>query len=616
MADVTHPFSPGAQFGSYRIESLAGRGGMAFVYKARDLRLDRRVALKVLSPALFESVQGRERFLRESRTAASLDHPNIVPIYEAGEMDGFLYIAMRYVEGHDLKARLARTGPLDLATASAILSQVASALDAAHSSGLVHRDVKPGNILISTSATQGGPPQVYLTDFGITKRAATPSDVTTFGQFVGTMDYAAPEQIARRTVDARVDVYAFGCVAYQCLTGRMPFVRDDEAALLWAHLVEMPDPVSRYRPELAAVDPLFAKVMAKSPDERYSTCGQFAADLAALVPTGTASAGAGPGAGATGAGPRERPPGAGQSMAATVGPGSAPPVVPDLGSWPTVVSGRAGQLDDGTEHGWGGTGARPLDDGAGPGTDGTGAGPRTGGTGAGPKELGGRDVHGGPGRPRRGGWTGRGENAGGRPRSRVALAALLLVAVVMAGFFAVRAITSGSSGPSTTTASALEVCRNALGAADQSFDHAGQVAIALRDHAIVMNRQMKGELTAQQAYALGNPSLRRGAADAALLDRTRRDYNELAGECRSADVSGVQDCKEAISAADRTLGYAGSVQSALRDHTSVMDRLDSGELTSEQAHAQGMSSLAKGAADSAQFDKALPTYNEAASMCR
>src|SRR5512144_1933312 len=237
--DVVHPHPVGTEIAGYRIESLIGRGGMAFVYRAQDVRLDRWVALKVLTPALGSTAQFRERFVRESRLAAALDHPHIVPIYEAGEADELLYIAMRYVAGGDLHGLVERQGPLTLAAATAILSQVAAALDAAHSRGLVHRDVKPHNILIASQVGLAGP-HVYLSDFGLTKQTASGSTVTRFGQLIGTMNYAAPEQIASRSVDGRADVYALGCVAYRCLTGTVPFVRDDEAALLWAHMVEMP----------------------------------------------------------------------------------------------------------------------------------------------------------------------------------------------------------------------------------------------------------------------------------------------------------------------------------------------------------------------------------------
>jgi Protein kinase domain len=269
---TTH--QPGSKIAGYRIESLIGRGGMAVVYRAEDLRLGRKVALKLLSPQLADSEEFRQRFIRESRLAAALDHPNIIPIYEAGESDGQLFIAMRYVVGSDLKARLAEQGGrLPVGLTLRLFGQIADALDAAHRAGLVHRDVKPGNILITTREWREHAQRdhVYLTDFGLTKRTSELSGALTgTGQFLGTVDYVSPEQIQGKPVGPGTDIYALGCVLYECLTGQLPFRRDEDAARLWAHLVESPPPVTAIRPELpAAVNAVVARAMAKEPADRY-----------------------------------------------------------------------------------------------------------------------------------------------------------------------------------------------------------------------------------------------------------------------------------------------------------------------------------------------------------
>jgi serine/threonine protein kinase len=283
---------PGTEIAGYRIESLIGRGGMAVVYRAEDMRLGRKVALKLLSPQLADNEQFRQRFIRESRLAASLDHPNIVPIFEAGEADGQLFIAMRYVIGSDLKGTLAEEGGrLPEGRTLRLFGQIADALDSAHRAGLVHRDVKPGNILVA--ADPGKPRQahgdhVYLTDFGLTKRTAELSGgLTGTGHFLGTVDFVSPEQIQGRPVGPGTDIYALGCVLYECLTGQLPFRRDDDAALLWAHLVETPPPVTGIRPELpGAVNGVVARAMAKDPADRYESCQEFlrALELALDMP--------------------------------------------------------------------------------------------------------------------------------------------------------------------------------------------------------------------------------------------------------------------------------------------------------------------------------------------
>ena len=275
----------GTELAGYRIESLLGFGGMSVVYLAEDLTLKRRVALKLLAAHLAEDESFRDRFLDESELAASIDHPNIVPIYEAGTTDDdLLFIAMRYVEGRDLKERL-RLGRLDPADATGIVAQVASALDAAHSRGLVHRDVKPSNVLLDIGARPDGSDHVYLADFGITKRVSEEPGIGDDGHMLGTIDYLAPEQIAGEEIDGRADVYSLGCVLYECLVGQPPFRRDSELAVVFAHLEAEAPPASAERPELpAALDAVIARALAKEPEQRYPSCRELAhAALAVAV---------------------------------------------------------------------------------------------------------------------------------------------------------------------------------------------------------------------------------------------------------------------------------------------------------------------------------------------
>ena len=236
----------GTELLGYRIESVLGRGGMGVVYKAYDSRLKRYVALKFVAPELFEDERFRERFLRESELAASLEHPNVIPIYDAREVDGLLVIAMRLVEGTDLKALIRKHRGLAPAHAFALLTQLADALDTAHARGLVHRDVKPSNALLDSAD------HLYLADFGLAQSAADRGDLT--GQIVGSVDYVAPEQIEGGEVDGRADLYSLGCLFYECLTGEVPFARDSELAVLWAHLQERPPRASERNPELRSGD--------------------------------------------------------------------------------------------------------------------------------------------------------------------------------------------------------------------------------------------------------------------------------------------------------------------------------------------------------------------------
>jgi serine/threonine-protein kinase len=268
----------GTEIAGFRIEALVGRGGMGVVYRAEQLRLGRKVALKLLAPELSEDEAFRDRFTREWHVAAQIDHPNIVPIYEAGEAEGVLYIAMRYVDGADLRAVLRQAGRLTPDRALAILAPVASALDAAHSRDLVHRDVKPGNILIASGIGPEEHDHVYLSDFGVAKQVRTASGLTRTGVMVGTLEYAAPEQIQGKDLDGRADQYSLACVLYHCLTGAVPFEKDSDVAMLYAHLLEPPPSVSERLHELpAALDAVIAKAMAKSSDDRFPTCRAFVA---------------------------------------------------------------------------------------------------------------------------------------------------------------------------------------------------------------------------------------------------------------------------------------------------------------------------------------------------
>jgi serine/threonine protein kinase len=267
----------GSLVAGFRLEEPVGAGGMAVVYRARDERLGRLVALKVLAPALAADEEFRRRFTAESRAAAAVDHPHIIPVYEAGEAGGVLFIAMRFVTGGDLRKILAREGPLPPGRAAQVLSPVASALDTAHRAGLVHRDVKPANILVDAQPDR--PDHIYLSDFGISKGAASSAGLTGTGQYLGTPEYTSPEQVKGLAVDGRADQYALACVAWHLLTGSVPFQRDQGLAVLLAHLTE-PPPLTTLRPGLpAATGQVLARAMAKEPGERYPSCGEFADSL-------------------------------------------------------------------------------------------------------------------------------------------------------------------------------------------------------------------------------------------------------------------------------------------------------------------------------------------------
>jgi serine/threonine-protein kinase len=290
-ADLAAGFAAGSWLGGYRLEEQVGAGGMAVVFRARDDRLDRLVALKIMTPVMGSDDMFRQRFIRESRAAAAVDDPHIIPVYEAGEVGHVLFIAMRLVRGGDVRSLLRREGPLSPERVASIISPVASALDAAHAAGLVHRDVKPANILLDRRP--GRPDHVYLSDFGLSKSAEVSLGLTAAGQFLGTPDYTAPEQIEGLPVDGRTDQYALACAVFELLTGQAPFHRTESFASIWAHLNKPAPSLTQQRTELPpAVDPVMARALAKAQVDRYPTCWEFAEALRealGLPPYGSAS---------------------------------------------------------------------------------------------------------------------------------------------------------------------------------------------------------------------------------------------------------------------------------------------------------------------------------------
>jgi len=264
----------GTIFAGYRIEGVLGRGGMGVVYLAEQPELGRRVAIKVIAPALASDPDYLERFKRESRLAAAIEHPNAIPIYEAGVADEDMpYLVMRYVEGEDLSSLLRREGRLDRRRAAAIVDQIAGALDEAHARGLVHRDVKPANVIVES---RRGTEHAYLTDFGLTREVDASGGPTATGRWVGTIDYASPEQIKGKPVDARCDVYALGCLLYTTLTGHLPFEREEDVAKLYAHVSEPPPAPSKLAEGVTdELDVVVERAMAKEPDDRYLSAGDL-----------------------------------------------------------------------------------------------------------------------------------------------------------------------------------------------------------------------------------------------------------------------------------------------------------------------------------------------------
>ena len=354
----------GDELAGYRLRGVLGRGGMSVVYEAENPRLGSTVALKVLAPELATDDVFRARFLKESRTAASLNHPNVIPIYDMGTHEDLLFIAMRYVAGQDLRAVLKAKHVLAPEQAVLVCGQAGRALDVAHRHGLVHRDVKPGNILVEHGADEDEPDHIYLTDFGITKHAASRSGLTATGEFMGTIDYIAPEQIQGRPVDGRADIYSLGCVLYECVTGRVPFAKDVDAAVIWAHVEEMPTTPSSLQPALPReLDEVIARALAKDPADRYATCREFIAAArgaigapaatgtgtshtatilagsAAAAAAGAAATAAAPATGRDATAPQQAPgyfPPAPPGPARERTPGGAPPAGPPPGGKPRI----------------------------------------------------------------------------------------------------------------------------------------------------------------------------------------------------------------------------------------------------------------------------------------
>jgi Protein kinase domain/PASTA domain len=272
--------SAGWRFGEYRIEGRLGHGGMGIVYLARELALDRLIALKVIRPELAHERHFRARFRSESRTAASIEHPRVVTVFGTGELDGLLYVAMRYVPGDDLGRLIAARGALPAAEAAELVAQVADGLDAVHAAGLVHRDVKPANVLIGDG--DSGRRAAFLTDFGLAKAAAATDGLTATGEVIGSVDYIAPEQIEGWRIDARTDVYALGCVLFHAVSGRVPFPDRESSAKMWAHLNE-PPPVAGASDGSRALDRVIRRAMEKDPARRFPSAGDLGRAALAAV---------------------------------------------------------------------------------------------------------------------------------------------------------------------------------------------------------------------------------------------------------------------------------------------------------------------------------------------
>ncbi len=341
-------YSVGSEVAGYRLEEQIGRGGMALVYRARDVQLGRNVALKLLSPVLGRDEAFRQRFIRESRAAAAVDHPHIIPIFAAGDSDGVLFIAMRYVQGGDVRRLVDELGSLPADRAVSIITQVASALDAAHLNGLVHRDIKPANMLLDSTDSAGQQDHVYLADFGLSKRSLSATGLTSIGQFLGTPAYVAPEQIEGRTVDGRADLYALACASFEMLCGTPPFQRDDDLAIMWAQVSAPPPSLSEQRPDLPpAVDTVLQRALAKDPADRFSGCLAFAAALRTALgqPPGPAAGAPAPGTERTptvlsgpSAGQPAAPPVRDYSPTQTSGPRDVPAHPPTQVSGPRPVT--------------------------------------------------------------------------------------------------------------------------------------------------------------------------------------------------------------------------------------------------------------------------------------
>jgi serine/threonine protein kinase len=273
----------GSEFAGFRIERTLGHGGMGIVYLAREVRLERLVALKVIRAELAGDERFRARFREESRTAASIEHPRVVTVFGAGEREGLLYVAMRYVPGRDLGRLISGRGALRPEDAVSVIAQVADGLDAVHTAGLVHRDVKPANVLVGEPGPGEDGSTAYLTDFGLAKIAASTSGLTATGEVIGTVDYMAPEQIEGRRVDARTDVYALGCVLFHAITGEVPFPERESSAKMWAHLNEPPPAAEAGDGGRAALDPVIRRAMAKDPARRFPSAGDLGRAAVAAI---------------------------------------------------------------------------------------------------------------------------------------------------------------------------------------------------------------------------------------------------------------------------------------------------------------------------------------------
>src|SRR6266851_3360727 len=457
-------FAPGARIAGYLLEEQIGQGGMAVVFRAHDERLDRTVALKILAPALAADEAFRQRFIRESRAAAAVDDPHIIPVFEAGEASGVLFIAMRWVRGGDVRSLIGQAGPMPPGRAAEIVSQVASALDAAHGRGLVHRDVKPANMLLDASSGTGRPDHIYLSDFGLSKGSLQTSGLTGTGTFLGTLDYIAPEQIEGKPVDGRADEYALACAAFELLTGAPPFQRDEAMAVMYAQLSESaPALTSRRRDLPFAADPVFAKALAKAPADRYGSCRDFSDALRAAF--GLRPYDSGPTELPSGEHPatqvvRPSEPGAGGGPAAGgyVGQGAGQGGYPGQGAYagpgyagdtnqrqsPTAYQGQGGP------GGPGGVGGPPAGAGA---ARGYGA-PETQVAGGGRSTA--PDLTAAQWQP--GGPAGYGPHGGADPQASIVrpwwkspLALVAAVVVLIGGGAAAYALTKGNGGDSSTT---------------------------------------------------------------------------------------------------------------------------------------------------------------------
>lgn len=274
-----NPLVPGDAFGRYQLESELGRGGMGVVFLARDDQVGRRVALKVLGPELTDNAEFRARFMREMRIAARLEHPNVIPVYETGQVDDRLFIAMRYVDGPDLSRLVEASGPLSPERAIRVTGMIGAALDAAHAQGLVHRDVKPANVLL-TGVEESE--HAYLTDFGLSREAESDSGLTNTGQWMGTADYVSPEQLDGKPISARSDIYSMSCLVYNVLTGRLPY-EGSLVAKLKGHAFEPVPALPATVPNRVAVEQVLARGCAKDPDDRFPSAGDLALSLAAAL---------------------------------------------------------------------------------------------------------------------------------------------------------------------------------------------------------------------------------------------------------------------------------------------------------------------------------------------